>query len=123
MNLFKFLLLENSCTTKILVLIIGLIFTGTEIALRVSLILVDILRITVPTAPYSESQLKEVFKLFIRQLKGLAEISDSKFAHRFYLLERLAVVKMFVLLTEPALRAESILEDMFQTFFEVIRFV
>ncbi len=59
----------------------------------------DIMRIFAPTPPYSAGQLKVIFEIFFAQLKGLTEPSSEQFAWHFHLLESLAQVNTFLVLT------------------------
>ncbi|QPG73730.1 hypothetical protein FOA43_001043 [Brettanomyces nanus] len=60
----------------------------------------DILRLYAPDAPYNATQLSDIFKLFFRQLKHLAQ-TDSGFYHlHVYLITRMVEVKAAVLLTD-----------------------
>jgi hypothetical protein len=65
---------------------------------------------------------KSVFKLFTKQLQGLENIQkdkdvDENAKRLTYLLEKLALVKAFVLVIEE----EKLIVKLFDTFFKVIR--
>ncbi|CEP19463.1 hypothetical protein [Parasitella parasitica] len=77
----------------------------------------DIIRLHAPTCPYSASELKTVFKLFVDQL-GFFGKETSDFPYHFYLLENLQSVKTFLLLGEIE-GPEDIVFPMVAEFFEV----
>ena len=60
----------------------------------------DVLRIFAPESPYENETLKMVFELFISQLRGLQDDEGASFARYTYLVERLAMVKSFVLMLD-----------------------
>eukprot|EP01116_Phalansterium_solitarium_P023557 TRINITY_DN8317_c0_g1_i2.p1 TRINITY_DN8317_c0_g1~~TRINITY_DN8317_c0_g1_i2.p1 ORF type:complete len:1300 (+),score=396.34 TRINITY_DN8317_c0_g1_i2:66-3965(+) len=95
-----------------------------DVRVLASCSLADIIRIYAPEAPYDDDQLRKIFKLFIDQLRGLerhaaAPAAEPKalFGRYFYLLERLAVVKAFVLLVELD---DALVTELFAMFFSII---
>lgn len=60
-----------------------------------------------------------MFALFIEQLKGLEHVSSPSFTRCFYLLERLSVVKAFVLLVDLS---DDLLVTLFQAFFQIVSY-
>ena len=78
--------------------------------------LADIIRIFAPDAPYDDSQLKDIFKLFIEQL-GHLDTDNDLYDLYVYLLERLVLVKAFVLLVELD---QDLVVKLFKTLFKVI---
>ncbi len=56
--------------------------------------------------------------MFIEQLKGISKPDGPSFPRYFYLLERLAVVKAFIILVD--LDADLVVE-LFELFFNLIR--
>lgn len=60
-----------------------------------------------------------VFKLFIEQLREGLEKQGPLYQRSFYLLERLAIVKAFILLVDLD---ESLVTKLFEMFFSVIRY-
>ncbi|TPX33974.1 hypothetical protein SmJEL517_g03195 [Synchytrium microbalum] len=60
----------------------------------------DMLRLYAPDAPYTENDLRDIFELFISQLKYLADPTNSYAPKYNYLLEQLSSVKSIVLVTD-----------------------
>lgn len=58
-----------------------------------------------------------MFALFIEQLKGLEHVASPSYTRCFYLLERLSVVKAFVLLVDLS---DELLVTLFQAFFQIV---
>jgi sister-chromatid-cohesion protein PDS5 len=88
-----------------------------EVKIFAACCLADIIRIYAPDPPYNDVQLKDVFKLFIEQLSYL-DTENSAFDRYVYLLERLVLVKAFVLLVELD---QDLVNDLFSTLFKVVR--
>ncbi len=61
---------------------------------------------------------QDVFKLFIEQLKKLSDTSDALFQKYYYLLERLSVVRAFILLIDIS---EELVQELFQTMFDIVK--
>ena len=76
------------------------------------------LRIYAPDTPFSTDTLKVVFELFVSQLRGVADPRGQSFARYYYLLERLAMVKSFVLMLD--LNCDDLVRQLFETLFESI---
>jgi len=53
--------------------------------------------------------------MFIELLRGLEDPKDSSFDRRFYLLERCAIVKAFVLLVDETGVYDDLLVELFRT--------
>ncbi|KAJ3136348.1 hypothetical protein HK100_001853 [Physocladia obscura] len=81
--------------------------------------LADILRLFAPDAPYSESELKSIFTLFINLLPLIADSSGPYFENYYYLLESLAVVKSIILLTD--LNADNLIITLFKNIYGIVR--
>lgn len=62
--------------------------------------IVDILRFYAPDAPYNGTQLSEVFRLFFRQIKQLKSTDSGFYNEQAYLVQRMAEVKVSVILTD-----------------------
>ena len=71
-----------------------------DVKLLTACCLSDVLRIFAPESPYENETLKMVFELFISQLRGLHDDEGASFARYTYLVERLAMVKSFVLMLD-----------------------
>ncbi|KAL9645249.1 hypothetical protein ABK040_002449 [Willaertia magna] len=82
--------------------------------------LTDLLRITAPNNPFTERRdLANVFNFLINEIEGLQH-SGSLFSQRFYLLERLATVKIFSLLTDPEYECENLISPLFESLFKIV---
>lgn len=92
-------------------------YQDTDVKLFVACCAADVLRIYAPEAPYADEQLKEIFMLFVDQLRGLEDLEGKCFKRYFYLLENLACVKTFILCME--LDAPNIILSLFRTFFQI----
>ncbi|VEU22602.1 DEKNAAC103357 [Brettanomyces naardenensis] len=78
----------------------------------------DVLRLYAPDAPYTASQLSDIFKLFFRQLRQLGN-PDSGFYHQHvYLVTRMAEVKTAVLLTDLP-DADKLTESIFDVVYSL----
>ncbi|KAH3678991.1 hypothetical protein WICMUC_001305 [Wickerhamomyces mucosus] len=78
----------------------------------------DILRVYAPDAPYTDRELTDIFKLFIKQFKYLSDIENGFYSQNVYLITRLAEVRSIILVTDIDNGAELI-ENIFQLFFDV----
>ncbi|RPA93174.1 hypothetical protein L873DRAFT_1816416 [Choiromyces venosus 120613-1] len=82
--------------------------------------LADMLRLHAPDAPYTAVQLRDIFELFVRQLKGLADAENPYYQQYLYLLESLASVKSVVLISDIP-NGEAITLKIFTTFFDLAK--
>ncbi|KAG5519117.1 hypothetical protein PMAC_002205 [Pneumocystis sp. 'macacae'] len=80
--------------------------------------LADILRLCAPDAPYTSSQLNNIFELFVCQLKGLTGPEMPYYAQAFYLLESLSQVKSVVLIADLS-NGHILTVELFRVFFEI----
>ncbi|KAG0267491.1 hypothetical protein BG011_004525 [Mortierella polycephala] len=80
----------------------------------------DILRLTAPDAPYTKSQLKVVFSLFVNELRHIVNPSGPYFSMYYYLLESLSAVKSIILITELK-NADGIMVELFRNTFDDVR--
>ncbi|KTW25896.1 hypothetical protein T552_03170 [Pneumocystis carinii B80] len=81
--------------------------------------LADILRLCAPDAPYTPSQLNNIFELFVGQLKNLFSSELPYYAQSFYLLESLSQVKSVVLIADLS-NGHSLTMELFRMFFEMV---
>ncbi|RKP06375.1 armadillo-type protein [Thamnocephalis sphaerospora] len=79
----------------------------------------DFLRLYAPNAPYSERELKEVFDLFVKQLRYIGDKKSGYTSLYLYLLESLATVKSVALVVDLQ-ESDTIIASFFQCFFEVV---
>eukprot|EP00727_Mastigamoeba_balamuthi_P004641 m51a1_g14175 hypothetical protein (3303) ;mRNA; f:29594-45724 len=77
----------------------------------------DVIRIYAPDSPYDDDQLQDIFKLWIEQLSKVGDEMDPSFTLRFYLLEKLAMVRAFILLLEIS---PALVNELFVTFYSVV---
>ncbi|KAI5814400.1 armadillo-type protein [Pyronema omphalodes] len=82
--------------------------------------LADMLRLHAPNAPYTEQQLKEIFKLFVACLKGLDKTDGVYYQQYLYLLDSLSTVKSVVLVSDIS-QSDAIIKDLFKTFFDIAK--
>ncbi|CCE62573.1 hypothetical protein TPHA_0C04230 [Tetrapisispora phaffii CBS 4417] len=77
----------------------------------------DILRIYAPDAPYTDTQLTDVFKLFLAQFEELGESENGYYIQQTYVITRLLEYRSIVLLTDlPS--AMKLLERLFSIFYD-----
>lgn len=81
----------------------------------------DMLRLYAPEAPYSNSELREIFEFFRKQLLGIADVEGAYYSKYFYLVENLSTVKSIVLIAEIQQGQDELVADYFKDFFETIR--
>jgi hypothetical protein len=83
--------------------------------------LADILRLYAPDAPYTHTELRDIFQFFFRQLStGLRGADASYYNEYFHLLESLSTVKSVVLVCDLP-HAEELMVDIFRDFFGLVR--
>lgn len=77
----------------------------------------DILRIYAPDAPYTDSELSSIFKLFIKQFKRLSDQENGYYTQQVYLITRLAEVRSIILVTDIDDNT-SLIESIFDLFYD-----
>lgn len=83
--------------------------------------LADILRLYAPDAPYTQSELRDIFQFFFRQLStGLKGADSSYYNEYFHLLESLSTVKSVVLVCDLP-TAEELMVEIFRDFFGLVK--
>ncbi|KII91267.1 hypothetical protein PLICRDRAFT_105332 [Plicaturopsis crispa FD-325 SS-3] len=83
--------------------------------------LADILRLYAPDAPYTHTELRDIFQFFFRQLvSGLKGADSSYYNEYFHLLESLSTVKSVVLVCDLP-NADELMVDIFRDFFSLVR--
>ncbi|KAG6332171.1 hypothetical protein ID866_6918 [Astraeus odoratus] len=83
--------------------------------------LADILRLYAPDAPYTQSELRDIFQFFFRQLSAGLQGTDSTYYNEyFHLLESLSTVKSVVLVCDLP-NAEELMIEVFRNFFALVR--
>lgn len=83
--------------------------------------LADILRLYAPDAPFTHTELRDIFQFFFRQLSaGLKGADSSYYNEYFHLLESLSTVKSVVLVCDLP-NAEDLMVDIFRDFFGLVR--
>lgn len=83
--------------------------------------LADLLRLYAPDAPYTQSELRDIFQFFFRQLNQGLKGQDSPYYNEyFHLLESLSTVKSVVLVCDLP-NADELMAEIFRTFFAMVR--
>ncbi len=83
--------------------------------------LADLLRLYAPDAPYTQSELRDIFSFFMKQLtQGLKGADSSYYNEFFHLLESLSTVKSVVLVCDLP-NAEELMVQIFKGFFGLIK--
>ena len=83
--------------------------------------LADLLRLYAPDAPYTQSELRDIFQFFIRQLtQGLKSPDSPYYNEYFHLLESLSTVKSVVLVCDLP-QADELMVEIFRAFFGMVR--
>ncbi|KAH3678177.1 hypothetical protein WICPIJ_008912 [Wickerhamomyces pijperi] len=77
----------------------------------------DILRIYAPDAPYTDRELIDIFKLFIRQFNKLSDMENGYYSQQVYLITRLAEVRSIILITDIS-KANELIELVFRLFLD-----
>ncbi|KAL6563128.1 hypothetical protein OROHE_005715 [Orobanche hederae] len=90
-----------------------------NIQVAVASCLNEITRITTPTFPYSDDQMKEIFHLFMVALKQLSSESASNYVRAQLILETLATVRSCLIMLD--LEVDAMIVEMFRLFFNTIR--
>lgn len=78
----------------------------------------DILRIYAPDAPFTATELSQIFKAFFQQFKKLADTENPYFQQQNYLLKRLAEVRSVILMTDLP-DAQQLIELIFEIFYDL----
>ncbi|CUM53820.1 uncharacterized protein AC631_00245 [Debaryomyces fabryi] len=78
----------------------------------------DILRIYAPDAPFTATELSQIFKAFFQQFKKLADTENPYFQQQNYLLKRLAEVRSVILMTDLP-DAQQLIESIFEIFYDL----
>nr|WJN24942.1 cohesin maintenance factor [Pseudozyma pruni] len=91
---------------------------------NVACCLADMLRLFAPNAPFTPSELRDIFQFFLHQLTmpqgGLSKPNGPQYAEYFYLLENLSNVKSVVLICDLA-NADELMTDYFKGFLDLAR--
>ncbi|TKY89877.1 hypothetical protein EX895_001174 [Sporisorium graminicola] len=91
---------------------------------NVACCLADMLRLFAPNAPFTPSELRDIFQFFLHQLTmpqaGLSKPNGPQFPEYFYLLENLSNVKSVVLICDLA-NADELMTEYFKGFLDLAR--
>ncbi|WBW73235.1 mitotic and meiotic cohesin loader subunit Pds5 [Schizosaccharomyces osmophilus] len=82
--------------------------------------IVELLRLCAPDAPYTLSQLEEIFQVILKLLSGLENSESTYYLQVYRILESLSNVKSAVLMVDLP-NAESFLVTIFRLFFDISR--
>ncbi|CCD26308.1 sister chromatid cohesion factor PDS5 NDAI_0H01340 [Naumovozyma dairenensis CBS 421] len=77
----------------------------------------DILRLYAPDAPYTDTQLTDIFKLFLSQFEHLGELDNGYIVQQTYLITKLLEYRSIVLLADLP-TANKLLENLFEIFYD-----
>jgi sister-chromatid-cohesion protein PDS5 len=77
----------------------------------------DILRVYAPDAPYTDAELSEIFKLFIKMFKKLSDSGNGYYTQQVYLITRLAEVRSIILVTDIE-NSATLIESIFELFYD-----
>lgn len=77
----------------------------------------DILRLYAPDAPYTDTELTDIFKLFFSQFKLLTDPENGYYIQQTYLITKLLEVRSIVLITDLP-NSAKLVEELFQTFYD-----
>ncbi|KAI9767714.1 MAG: hypothetical protein M1835_007003 [Candelina submexicana] len=81
--------------------------------------LVDILRLCAPDAPFTGTQLRDIFSLLVKSiLPALSDPSNAYNSQHIYVLQSLSTIKSIVLLTDIP-QSENLILDLFTSFFDI----
>ncbi|CDU25263.1 related to PDS5-precocious dissociation of sister chromatids [Sporisorium scitamineum] len=91
---------------------------------NVACCLADMLRLFAPNAPFTPSELRDIFQFFLHQLTmpqaGLSKPNGPQYPEYFYLLENLSNVKSVVLICDLA-NADELMTEYFKGFLDLAR--
>ncbi|KAK6153775.1 hypothetical protein DH2020_013414 [Rehmannia glutinosa] len=79
----------------------------------------EITRLTAPTFPYNDDQMKEIFQLFMVALKQLSSESGNNYVRALQILEALAKARSCLIMLD--IEIDAMIVEMFQLFFNIIR--
>ncbi|CDO96515.1 unnamed protein product [Kluyveromyces dobzhanskii CBS 2104] len=77
----------------------------------------DIMRLYAPDAPFTESELCDVFRMFLSQFRLLRDPDNGNFIQQTYLITRLLECRSIVLITDLP-PSKKLVEELFQVFYE-----
>ncbi|KLO11387.1 ARM repeat-containing protein [Schizopora paradoxa] len=81
----------------------------------------DLLRLFAPDAPYTSSEIQDIFEFFVKQLHiGLKGADSSYYTQYYHLLESLSTVKSVVLICDLP-QSERLMTIFFRDFFEIVK--
>lgn len=92
--------------------------TNLGVQIYVACCLSDILRLFAPDAPYNDTTLLNIFRLFLSQFQNLDNVDSSFYDHYVYLLERVAEVELIVLLTDLD-NNDKLIVQLFECFYSL----
>ncbi|KAI5811155.1 hypothetical protein DFH27DRAFT_11876 [Peziza echinospora] len=80
--------------------------------------LTDMLRLHAPDAPYTALQLRDIFELFVKQLRNLADLESPYYEQYYHLLNSLSQVQSIVLIADIP-NSEGLILQLFTNLFDV----
>ncbi|KAG9456305.1 hypothetical protein H6P81_000813 [Aristolochia fimbriata] len=90
-----------------------------DVKVAVASCISEITRITAPEAPYSDSLMKEIFKVIVASFEDLFDASSRSHLKRVSILETVAKVRSCVVMLD--LECDDLIVEMFQHFFKETR--
>ncbi|KAH9314048.1 hypothetical protein KI387_022675, partial [Taxus chinensis] len=90
-----------------------------DVRIRLAACISEIMRVTAPDTPYSDSVLREIFQLMVAVFHELHDINNISFARIVAILETVAKVRSCVLMLD--LQCEDIILKLFNMFFSIAR--
>ncbi|QEU58104.1 Pds5 [Kluyveromyces lactis] len=79
----------------------------------------DIMRLNAPDAPFTETELCDIFRLFLSQFRLLRDPDNGNFIQQTYLITRLLECRSIVLITDLP-PSKRLVEELFQVFYEKV---
>ncbi|TVU36377.1 hypothetical protein EJB05_18310 [Eragrostis curvula] len=90
-----------------------------DVKLLVAVCFIEVMRVLAPDPPFSDENLKEIFRLFISIFADLAETSSPYITRRMKILENVAALKCSVIMFD--IHCEDLALDMVKIFFSLMK--
>jgi hypothetical protein len=92
----------------------------TEMDVKISAIscITEITRITAPDAPYDDEKIKEIFQLTVAVFENLFHVSGYYYMKAVSILDIVAMIRSCLAMLD--LECDTLVVEMFQTFFKII---
>ncbi|XP_024995527.1 microtubule-associated protein futsch-like isoform X2 [Cynara cardunculus var. scolymus] len=93
--------------------------SNVDVKIAVAACLSEITRVTAPDAPYSDEEMKDVFRLIVSSLENLSDTSSRSYEKKSSILETLYKVRSCVILLD--LECNVLIVEMFEHFLKSVR--